>query len=237
MVAHPAAGTWTVRSESGAPITAIRQASVDLPPVVQAAVGGGGERRALGYSVQQEALHKTRFVEEGVKYEQELGTAAGQPCRGFKPIHPRRATCGEIRFTPAPGPAGKRDIYAVTAMHGEEVRKQLVATYDAPPEPEPFKVPGLAVRRVKNALRISWLPSGARIRAAMPVDYNVDVNLSDGRRLVDVVSSAKHQITIPDVAPEIGARVVVGPMREDDTMGAMRAVKLKPADSRAASVG
>jgi hypothetical protein len=72
-------------------------------------------------------------------------------------------------------------------MRGDITRKQLDATYHAPAEPEPSKDPG--PRRVPNGLSISWGNSHAKIRAAMPAAYDVDVNLSDGRRLLNVVSS------------------------------------------------
>lgn len=204
------------------------------PRSSQAGVGGRGERRILGYSYERQTLHTTRFVEQGSQYEQELGVARGRRCRRVKAVHPRPATCGEIRFTPAPGPAGVRHIYAITTMHGQITRRQLVATYRAPSEPEPSKVPSLRVRRLANGLSISWSGSRAAIRAAMPVAYNVDVNLTDGRRLLAVVGRGHHHVTIPNVDSAVGARVLVGPMRNDDTQGRTRAVTLRPR-ARAAS--
>jgi hypothetical protein len=68
----------------------------------------------------------------------------------------------------------------------------------------------------------------AKIRAAMPVDYNVDVNLSDGRRLLSVVKSTTHHITIPNVGSTVSGSVVVAAMRSDDTQGKTRTVKFAP---------
>lgn len=228
MIAHPAAGAWKIRPLGGSSITAVREASIDDPPIVDAGVGGRGEKRILAYSYQRQPLHTTRFVEAGAKYEQELGVAGGRPCRGVAAIHPRRPTCGQIHFTPAAGPRGVRHIYAITTMGGEIMRKQLVATYQAPPEPEPYQVPRLTVRRVSNGITISWARSMAKIRAAMPVDYNVDVNLSDGRRLLSVVQSATHHVTIPNVGSTVSGSVVVAAMRSDQTQGKTRTVKFAP---------
>ncbi len=235
MIARPVAGVWRLRALGGSRITRIEQASVDPMPTVQAGVGGSGEQRILGYSYQPQAMHTTRFVEEGGKYEQELGVAKGGPCKGERDIHPNPAVCGQLRFTPAPGPAGVRHIYAVTTMNGEETRRELVATYDAPSEPEPTEVPHEMVKRLPDALSISWAGSGAKIRAAMPVDYDVDVNLTDGRRLLFVLRRGMDHVTIPGVGTHVGARVMISPVREDETLGKTRAVTLTVAAAQASS--
>ncbi len=152
MIARPVPGVWRIRALSGSSITAIERASVDEMPMIQAGVGGSGEDRVLGYSYQRQPLHTTRFVEDGANYEQELGVAAGRPCLGIRAIHPDPSLCGEIHFTPAPGPA-------------------------------------------------------------------------DGRRLLDVVRSGDHQVTVRDVGPQVGVRVRVAPLRSDDTQWTMRTVR------------
>jgi hypothetical protein len=235
LVGQPVAGEWKIRPLRGSTITGIEQAGVDPTPMVDAGVGGRGESRILGYAYQPQPDHQTRFVEEGGKYEQELGVAKGGPCKAVKDIHPRPPKCGELHFTPAPGPAGVRHIYAVTTMNGVETRRQLVATYDAPPEPEPTEVPHETVRRLPNALSITWVASGAKIHAAMPVDYDVDVTLSDGRKLLFVLRRGMDQVTVPDVGPHVGARVMISPVRDDDTLGKTRSVTLTVAAAHASS--
>ena len=143
--------------------------------------------------------------------------------------------CGDIHFIPAPGPAGQRRIYAVTTMNGEITDKQLVATYEAPREPEPQEVPELDVRRVADGISIGFKPSKAPIQAAKPIDYNVDMTLSDGRRLLDVLPSHDDKVIVRDVPATVEARVTVAPMRVDDTQGKTRSVKLSPGATEAAS--
>jgi hypothetical protein len=228
LIAKPVAGDWTLRALKGSTVTGIEQASVDPMPTIEAGVGGHGEHRILGYSYQRQPLHRTRFVEQGSKYEQELGVAAGRPCKGIKAIHPDPSHCGEIHFTPAPGPRGTRHIYAITTMNGEITRKELVASYDAPTEPEPSMVPEVAVRREGAALKISWRGSHGAIRAARPMDYDVDINLSDGRKLLDILGKSKREVIVSNVPVDVGARVRVAAVRSDDTEGHSRAVSLAP---------
>ena len=146
----------------------------------------------------------------------------------MKHIHPNVPECGDIHFTPAAGPAGTRRIYAVTTMNGEVTDKQLVATYDAPREPMPEEIPELDVRRVPEGISIGFKPSKAPIRAAKPIDYNVDINLSDGRRLLDVLPSRDHTVIVRDVSASVEVKVSVAPLRSDDTQGRMRTVELAP---------
>ena len=226
LIARPAAGDWKLRALKGSTVKSVEEASVDPAPEISAGVGGRGEHRILGYAYEREPQHTTRFVEEGAKYEQELGMAGGRLCKGARANQPHAPHCGKIHFTPAPGPAGTRHIYAITTMNGEMTRKQLVATYDAPAEPEPTIVPSLTVRRQHGAIKISWRKSTAPIRAAMPMDYDVDINLTDGRRLLDVIGKTKHQVVVRGVPANVGVQVRVAAVRSDDTQGRTRVVTL-----------
>lgn len=231
-IVRPVAGVWTVRALRGSSLTGIRRASVDQAPTVLAGVSPGRFRLTLGYSYQPDPQHRTRFVERGANYEQELGPARGVPCPGTANQHPR-PLCGKIHFSPAAGPAGQRRIYAVTTMNGEITEDQLVATYRAPREPEPSAVPRLVVRRVGNSVRITWGASRAPIAAARPMDYDVDVNVSDGRRLLDVTRRSVDHVTVPNVGRGLRVTVRVAGVREDDTQGPMRTVVLRPGRARA----
>ena len=151
---------------------------------------------------------------------------------------PYPALCGlDSDFTPAPGPAGARHIYAVTTMHGEITRRQLVATYYAPPEPEPSEVPMLQVRRIGNEIEIRWDDSHAPIAAAKPIDYDVDIVTMDGRRMVDVMSKHADVVFVHDFPGSDGAQVRLSAVREDETLGRARVVTLEPGDKIARSKG
>jgi hypothetical protein len=234
VIANPVAGLWTVRALPGSIVTAVRPAIVTRPPELTAGVGGSGFKRVLSYSYKGEALHSTRFVEDGANYEQELGPAAGKPCPP-SPGDTMHPLCGEIHFTPAPGPAGVRDIWALTTMNGEITSKQLVASYKVGTEPEPSEVPTLRLQRVGNSVRITWKGSNTTDPDAKPIDYNVDINVSDGRALLDVNPSADHTATVPNVDPGTSVQVRVAALRGDDTQGTMRTVTLAPDQASAGS--
>lgn len=236
-IAQPAAGRWRIRALTGDAIVGLEQATVEPMATLHVNVDGSGEHRILGYEHQPQPDHSTRFVEVGGNYEQELGAAEGHPCKGIKPLHPDRPLCGEIHFTPAPGPAGTRHIYAVTTMNGVETRRELVATYEAPPRPEPPEVPSEIVHRVPGGLSVGWGASREQISVDRPVDYDVDVNLSDGRKLLLVLRKGDDHVTVPDVGPDVAADVKVSPVRDDDTLGKTREVTLTPGATAAASKG
>jgi hypothetical protein len=118
-------------------------------------------------------------------------------------------------------------------MNGEITSKQLVATYDSPAEPKPSEVPAMKVQRTSTGLRISWAPSHAPMAEARPMVYDIDVNLSDGRKLLVVVRSFDHDATIADVGADVQARVTVAAVRSDEQQGKERTVTLKPGDTEA----
>lgn len=63
--------------------------------------------------------------------------------------------------------------------------------------------------------------------------YDIDVNLSDGRKLLVVVRSFDHDATIADVSADLQAKVTVAAVRSDETQGKERTLTLKPGDSEA----
>jgi hypothetical protein len=232
-LARPVAGTWTVRALPGSSITGLHRANADPPPTIAAGVSPGKFNLTFGYSYQGDLNHLTRFVERGGNYEQELGPARGAPCRGDA-NQLSRPLCGEIHFTPAPGPAGVRHIYAITTMNGEITDMQLVATYHTAAEPEPSEVPRLVLDRVSGGVRINWAASHAPIAAARPMIYDIDVNVSDGRHLLDETHRGDDHVFVPGIARNLRVTVRVAGVRRDDTQGAMRTVTLAPGHAQAA---
>jgi len=231
-VVRPVAGTWTVRALPGSIIAGLRRANADPPPAIAAGVSPGKFDLTLGYSYQSDPQHTTRFVERGGNYEQELGPARGTPCQGDAG-QASRPLCGEIHFTPAAGPSGLRHIYAITTMNGEITDEQLVASYRAVPEPEPSEVPRLVLDRVDGGVRISWAASRAPDPAALPMIYDIDVNVGDGRRLLDETKRGDDHVFVPGIARNLRVTVRVAGVRKDDTQGQMRTVTLAAGHARA----
>ena len=89
--------------------------------------------------------------------------------------------------------------------------------------------------RVDNTLAVAWSPSDAPINTARAVEYDVVVDLSDGRKLLKVALSSDHAVTIDGVDAATGAQVTVAALRADDTQGAARSVTLAPGASSVAN--
>jgi hypothetical protein len=80
-----------------------------------------GIERALSYHVRPRAGQTVELVERGQDVFHVLG--------------PARGTSGEFRFTPAFGPAGRRQIVALVSLSGRLSQTLLIGSYTAPPTP------------------------------------------------------------------------------------------------------
>ena len=108
VIARPRGGRWTIETQPGSSAIAdVRQAGVDEPPTVQAAVGGRGRSRVLGYSYHAEG-HGITFVERSADRSEVkvLGTGEGQalPRREGRPGVPRSAAVRSPPLHPRRGP-------------------------------------------------------------------------------------------------------------------------------------
>lgn len=223
-LAQPAAGTWTITPLPGSsPITTVDQAPVDPPPGVGGEVAGSGVDRQLKYVVEHQPGDTVTFYERGTGYEGLIGVAAGEPCLKDAPIQGERPadsfmarpnlTCGALSFSPAPGPAGTRDIIAVVSNNGEPVGEFPVTSYTASAETLPPAPTGLTVTRNGTNVTITWNASPGAY------DYNVDVNLTDGTKVVDVPGKADRNATLTNIPTDVGVNVSVAGIRFDDVTG------------------
>jgi hypothetical protein len=159
---HPAAGTWTVTPQPGSVAVAQVASANGLPaPGVHARVTGNRTARVLHYRLAPAPGRVVSFVERGPATWRVLGKAT-------------RAS-GTLRFTPARGPAGTRQIVALISENGLAERQVVVASFHARAPALPPAPRHLQVRRAAGALRVSWSPSLGAAR------YLVTVRLSDGR--------------------------------------------------------
>jgi hypothetical protein len=234
-ITDPKPGTWQVAplGTGAVPIASVQQASVDEPPTILAGVGGTGVKRTLGYAYQDGPGYTITFYEYGPDYEQELGVATGTACQGDSDMSPA-PICGSIPFTPDETPeAGQHQIIAVVTNSdtGETVEVLNVAKYTPPAEAEPSAVTGLSASHTNGNLVINWTGSTAPLPESLPVAYNLDIDLSGGGELLDVVpvtSSNSYSVTIPNISLNAGANISVAPMRGDDTDGLSEESTLAP---------
>ncbi len=150
-VKAPAAGHWTLRTHDGAPaITEVAVSrDVPAPTVGRVAVSGRARARTLRY--------RTTFVDgQGITFL-ERGRA------GTRPLGDAKRGSGALRFTPGPGPGGRRQIVAQLSQDGLVREERVVASYVAPPPPPLGRATKVRVRRAGSAVVVTWRP-GANAR-------------------------------------------------------------------------
>ena len=130
---------------------------------------------------------------------------------------------GTIRFTPAIGPAGRRQILAQVMRDGLLRAQYVVASYRAPGPPTPARPPHLRLARHGSSLRITW---GAAANATR--GYRVVVITTDGRRQLFERSSGRRSVTLSSFSTS-GARVTVVGVGPDSRTGRPAAARLRRA--------
>jgi hypothetical protein len=108
---------------------------------------------------------------------------------------------GVMRFTPAPGPGGRRDIVAVPhGVGAPATRSTVIAHYVAPKPAAPAAPRHVSLARGRGTMRVSWSPSAGAKR------YVVRATLRDGRRQEISVEASKGFAVLQHVpGPDAGA--------------------------------
>ena len=140
---EPSAGRWTVTAQAGSAIAGVASAAGLPVPRVRARVTGAGHRRTLVYSGARKGI---AFVERGARTSSPIGRARGAR--------------GRIRFTPADGRRGKRDIVALIERNGVTTESLTVGSYAAPGPARPARPRGLRVTRRRDTLTVTWKGAG-----------------------------------------------------------------------------
>ena len=197
-ILKPAAGRYTISANSGSPGIAQVLTADGLRPSVAAHVAVRRGRYTVVYHASKAAGQRVTFFER-----------AGQV---YKAIGSTSASAGRLSFTPAPGPAGVRQIAAQITENGTPVvvhpgatgsagYETVVASYRAP---GPRRLPRIAHLRVRHAgtrVLVTWkgVPGARR--------YAVTVTLSGGEHVVYLVSAPR--LTVPGVFGEFTGRLTV----------------------------
>jgi hypothetical protein len=227
LVAHPTPGRWTIHPKPGSSkIAGVELSQTEEPPTVIADVGGHGRHRVLGYTYSTEGQEIT-FVERtpGRDEPKTIGRAAGKPCptEGDGPADRGRPLCGRIRFTQSDGYAGVRDIWAISSNDGVAFEERLVATYQASPPRRPAKPRGVTLARRRNSVVVNW----DRPAHGIGLQHNIDVFLSDGRRLLLEHDPGSDRGIIRSVPRGVRVRVAVYALDEDERMSRPAGARLR----------
>jgi hypothetical protein len=209
-IIHPPAGRYTIRVNPGSPAIAQVLQAHGFTSSVKARVTGTASRRRLVYAIKTKPGENVAFIErgEGVEGVERL-------------IGATRGSHGALRFTPAPGPGGIRQILATVTENGYPVvlrpsasssssssatagtpGQLIVARYRAPGPRRLGRVRRLRARRAGNHVLVFF----ERVPAAK--QYVVLIALRDGLQTDILVKHGPLRISVPAVGP-LGGRVVV----------------------------
>jgi hypothetical protein len=204
LVASPKEGDWRVEELPGsAPVAGIDVAD-PLPPVaLRARVTGRGRARVLRYARTPHPGEVVTFVERGRRTARVLGRA-----RGAK---------GTIRFAPALGGAGVRNVEAVITQDARPRETRKVASFVAPADALP-KRPKVKVARAGTAVRVSW-------KGTDPVD--VAIRTGDGASKLLAGRKARGSVRIRGIRRQTKVVVSVRGVRADGRTGAPTTRRLK----------
>ncbi|MCW2992241.1 MAG: domain containing protein, partial [Solirubrobacterales bacterium] len=198
LIGQPVAGQYKVEAQPGSPPIARLGTANGLPePAVTAKVGGKGHTRTLAYTVKPLPGQTVRFVERSAGAGADLGAAKGAK--------------GTLRFSPADGPKGKRDIVAMVDQNGAPRRQLVVAGYVAPGPVRPGRPAFVRAKRSGGGLKVSWG------RAAHAARYVVRIRLHDGTSKLFVLPAAKRSVTIRGVATRTFGSITVAGMTATST--------------------
>lgn len=181
LIDKPAAGRWTITPQPGSPaITEVLAAEGLSKPEVSVQVQRPG---VLTYKATPVEGQKVTIVERAGEVGGEIGVAKGEH--------------GVLRWTPAEGGAGKRQLVALVEQDGVLREEIDLGSYQAPKTARPARVKGLKV----TARGAKW----TRLKGAAA--YTTVVNLPGGRTVVRNVAKPKlavraaSRVTVRAISP------------------------------------
>ncbi len=196
-------GTYTITPLPGSVgITGMSETRPE-DDTLKATVSGQGGERVVHYDVGKAGGQLVRFYERGEATWHEIGKATSGE--------------GEIRFTPAPGPSGKREIVAqieVDELAGPAV---TVAEFKAPPPPKAGAVKKVRARRAGKRLLVSWKA------AKNAASYNVVVRMRNGLQRVAHTKRTRLSLRgVPQTQSGVVGVAAVGPLTDRGKAGSGR---------------
>ena len=207
LVNKPAAGLWTLSDDGVARVVKVREAR-GLPKVsVDASVGGRGRARVLRWRLRPIKGQRVTFAEIGTDVRNAIVSTSS-----------RR---GSVRFRPADGPAGRREIVAIVEQDRQPRTTQTVASYRAPGPLRPGRPRALRLRRSGSRVVVSWRPRPSGFRHALYFQ------LGDGRRLVRIVSAKRRSYTLKGVPRSVSAKVKIFALSAVDAKGPSASASIK----------
>ena len=227
LLLHPAAGTWTVRRVPGTASspTKLDRSTFEAPATFGAHVSGKGAVRTLRVAYAVPVGAAVQLVERGKRVGRPIvARLSGGRCHGLparRPGSDEKILCATIRFRPAAGPGGTREVQAVVTRRGMPLALKTIASFRAPRQRLPTRVGALRVRRGSGSLVVAFTPSHGGSR------YSVAAKLSDGRKLAFDLGGGCRALRIPGVPAGVAATAKIAGRRYDQAMGRSRTITIK----------
>jgi hypothetical protein len=199
----PTPGTWTVTPDPNTPGTASVQVADGLPQVrVRARVRRAGAKQLLSWALRPIAGQKVTFIEHGSQTDRTL-------------LSTSRAS-GRLRFTPAGGAGGRRQIIALVTQGGLPRARLVVARFVAPRPPRLRAVAGLR----RHGATIRWRREPAATR------YSVLLSAPSGAWFATTTRQASVQVPRP--MRGVTFTVSITALDAGDNAGPLRTQVLRP---------
>ena len=197
-ILDPPGGGYMITANPGSPAIVQVLHAEGINPMFKAHVTTRGGHYAVLYSVRPEPGQRVTFAERSGRVYHVIGsTTAGN---------------GTIRFTPAAGPGGPRELVAEITENGVPIvlspnapagrsAQRILARYIAPGPRVLARVTGIRVRHVGTAVLVSFGGVAGAHR------YAVAATLSNGQHAL--IFTARPRLTISGVPGEFGGRIAI----------------------------
>lgn len=178
-IKDPRPGRWQVLQTGGAPVTSIDRTEQQAPPRLTARVQRKGSSFTLRYTLSGGTKLGATITEQGKGGTNVLGTI--------------KQGSGTLRFTPAGGPGGRRQLTAQFTRDGIPVGEKKAGSYTAPPPAKPKAAKKITIKRTKSGVTIRWTP-GASADA-----QQVTVSTGDGLSRRFTLSGKARSVKVVEV--------------------------------------
>jgi hypothetical protein len=188
---HARPGAYTITLLPGsAPIQSVAETRPGYDTNFTAKVTGNGAQLTLHYDARKRGGgQRVTFYEQGNNVLRPLVTSTGGR--------------GTIRFTPAPGAAGRRAIIARATVDGAPIADQTLAHFRFRGTPKTGTPGKVTVQRERGNLVVRWTS------AVGAVSYGVLITGSDGAQRRYRLSSSHHSLSVRGYPLTQGGRVSV----------------------------
>lgn len=237
------AGTYTVEALDGSsPLGEMAVTRDEFDSDVSAKVGASGARAVRAVAAREPvAARAAALVTRGERIlRYDTGRKGGNLSVRFveqsggqvlQTIATVGAGKGTLRFTPAAGPSGKRDIVAETTVDGVPAAPQIIASYTFGGERRLPAPSGITLRRRGSSLVVSWRPVVGADR------YGLLLRLGSGAERQLTATGRQRRLTITHVPLTESATVrLTARAGSDVAWGRSRTSRRIPATKRLPTV-